>query len=59
MAVVNNTASEIGDVLLMRATIPVSGLIALTGFIESVVGETATRFWIKEFRYAIDGLNYG
>lgn len=58
MAVVQNSSSESGDVFLIRATIPVFGLQSLTGFIDSVVGETATRFWTKEFKYSTDGINF-
>lgn len=57
MAVINNTFSQIGDVLVIKAD-PVTGVTAVTGFTESVSGVTATRFFTKEFRYSLDGINF-
>lgn len=58
MAVINNTATEIGDVLLITVNVPVVGLTSLTSFVDSVIGETGTRYFTREFRYSIDGLNF-
>ena len=59
MAVVENTSSEIGDVIFMKTENAVTGLTSITGFTDSTVGETAERFFIKKFRYSLDGgLNY-
>jgi hypothetical protein len=56
MAVINNTCSEIGDVLLFSSQSPIVGIIQLTGFNDSTVGENGTRFFKKEFSYSIDGI---
>ena len=50
MAVVDNTASAIGDVLLIEVEIPVIGLSSISSFIDSVVGVTATRYFEKYCR---------
>ncbi len=56
MAIVNNTASEIGDQILIQATAPVFGVIRLESFDDDVAGETGSRFFKKEFSYSIDGI---
>ena len=55
MAVINNIVTQNGDCLLIQAEAPVTGLVGLTDFIDSVQGENSNRFWKKEFRYSIDG----
>jgi hypothetical protein len=56
--IVGNTCSEIGDVLLMESSIPITGLTSITSFIDVIIGETGTRFFLKEFSYSNDGLNF-
>jgi hypothetical protein len=58
MAVVENKATELGDVLIIRAEVPIVGLISLTDFIDTTTGEDGNKFFNKEFRYTIDGVNY-
>lgn len=58
MAVINNTLSSVGDSILIKVRVPLLGLTSITGFIDSVVGVTGSRFFTKEFRYALDGINY-
>lgn len=58
MAVVNNTLSEIGDVIIVPAGVPITGLSAISSYTESVSGETGTRLFTREFRYSLDGINY-
>lgn len=59
MAIVGNTASEIGDVMIMTTEIPLVGISSITGFVDSVVGVTGTRLFEKKFRYSLDGgLNF-
>lgn len=55
MAIVGNTASEIGDVLYIQNTAPAIGITAINSFTDVVGGETAGRFWTKTFRYSLDG----
>jgi len=55
MSIVQNTVSEIGDVLLIHPTNPVTGLSALSGFTDVVGGEIGTRFFTKEFRWSVNG----
>lgn len=55
MAVVGNTASEIGDVIQMQMTTPITGNVSFNSFTDITVGVTGTRFWIKYFRYSLDG----
>jgi hypothetical protein len=58
MAIIDNRATEIGDVILVKAEAPVVGVIAFTSFSDTLTGETATRFFDKEFRYSTDGIIY-
>ena len=59
MAIVGNTASEIGDVMIIVTDIPLTGISSITGYTDSTVGETGTRFFDKKFRYSLDGgLNF-
>ena len=58
MAIVENKASEIGDVILIKASVPIIGLVTLASFTDSTVNETGAKFFTKEFRYSTDGINY-
>jgi hypothetical protein len=58
MAIVENKATEIGDVILIKADAAVIGLIALQSFADTTVGETGSRFFTKEFRYSFNGLTW-
>lgn len=58
MSVVNNTLSEINDSIVFTMDFPVDGINSLTGFTEGVEGETVDRFFNREFRYAIDAINF-
>ncbi len=58
MAVVGNTSSEIGDVIVSRSSV-LTGIVSISNFSDTIVGETATRFFTKSFRYSLDGgLNF-
>lgn len=56
--IIDNTLSEVGDILIISSEIPVVGIDELTSFSDSVSGETGTRFFIKYFRYSIDSINF-
>jgi len=56
MAIVENSASEINDVILIQSFSPIFGIVSLTGYIEVTTGETGTRFFDKKFSYSIDGV---
>lgn len=58
MAIIENRSTEIGDVIHIKAEVPIIGLIALTGFIDQTQGENSDRFFLKEFRYSTDGFNW-
>ena len=59
MAVVGNTCSEIGDVMIVTMDTPITGVRQINNFTDNSVGETATRFFEKKFRYSLDGgLNF-
>lgn len=58
MAIVENIASEIGDVIVIKASVPIVGLVTLASFTDTLINETATKFFTKEFRYTLDGINY-
>ncbi len=58
MAIVNNILTEIGDTVIVQANIPITGLATITGYIDTVLGVTGTRFFKKEFRYSLDTINW-
>lgn len=53
MAITGNISNQAGDSFLIRADVPIVGLIALTSFIDTTTGS-----FYKEFRYAVDGINF-
>ena len=53
MAIVNNVSDALGDVLIIRSSTPVVGIVSLTSYTDVVTGT-----WTKEFRYTVDGINY-
>jgi len=55
MAILENVSTEEGDVLRIKTEIPIVGLISLTQFVDTTVGESLTDYFKKEFRYSIDG----
>lgn len=54
--VINNKATEIGDVLLINAILPIYGVIRLQSFTDTTVGETTDRYFYKEFSFSTDGV---
>ena len=58
MAIVANRSTEVGDVIFISAEVPIVGLLALTDFTDTVVGDTVTRYFEKTFRYSLDGINW-
>jgi hypothetical protein len=58
MAIIENRATEIGDIILINTDVPVIGIITLTGFLDSVGGENGNRFFKKEFRYSNNGVTF-
>lgn len=57
MAVINNTLSEINDVIIFETTM-VSNIISITSLTDGTIGETADRFFIKEFQYTVDAIHF-
>lgn len=58
MAVIQNRATEQGDVLIIKSEVPIIGLVALLDFLDDVDGETGSKYFSKQFRYSLDGINY-
>jgi len=56
--VTGNNTTEIGDVIVIHTTTPLVGLVAISGFIDSILGLSGTRFFTKQFRYSVDGINW-
>jgi len=56
--VIDNRATEIGDVIIVKGNVPLQGVVSLISFTDTLVGETASRFFIKTFRFAVDGINF-
>lgn len=59
MAVTNNILTEVGDAVIFKMDYSVHGIDSITGMSDGLTGETGTRFFTKEFRYTLDGLNWG
>lgn len=55
MAIILNTSSEIGDVMIIKTETPILGLLYLSSFTDTVIGETASKYFTKVFRYSVDG----
>lgn len=58
MAIVQNKATSLGDIILIQTSVPILGIVTLQSFVDNVVGETSTKFFNKKFRYSTDGINY-
>lgn len=58
MAIVQNRATEIGDVLWIKVEVPIVGLVALTSFIDDTDDESTSITFTKVFRYSFDGVLY-
>lgn len=60
MAIIENRVTAEGDVLIIKPEVPVVGLLALYQFVDTTVGESETDYFLKEFRYSVDGgLTFG
>jgi len=55
MAILENVSTEAGDVLRIKTETPIVGLLSLTQFVDTTVGESDTDYFRKEFRYSADG----
>lgn len=56
--IIQNRASEIGDVIYIQTDAPLIGLIALVSFSDDTEGEYADRSFKKTFRYSTDGVTW-
>jgi len=52
MAIVENIASEDGDIIRINTDVPVVGIISLSSFMDTTVGETGSVYFTKTFRYS-------
>jgi hypothetical protein len=55
MAVIENRATEDGDIISIQTDVPIVGIVALTSFSDATTGETGTTYFQKTFRYSING----
>jgi len=58
MAVIENRATELGDVLIIKTEVPIIGIVTLLSFTDNVSGETGDNYFQKAFRYSVDGINF-
>jgi hypothetical protein len=56
--IVNNTLSEIGDVLIIYSQVIVNASISISSYSDNLFGVTNNKFFDKRFRYSLDGLTY-
>lgn len=54
--VINNTATQVNDVLIIQVKSPILGITSLQTYSDVTVGETVNRFFKREFSYSLDGL---
>lgn len=59
MEVVNNIASEVGESILFKLDGPINSVQSIVGYTDSTIGEDQFKFFDKEFRYTLDGINWG
>ena len=55
MAVIESRVTENGDVIIIKTNVPVVGIVALTSFIDSTIGETGSVYFEKTFKYSTNG----
>lgn len=55
MAVLENIVTAEGDVLRIRTEAPIVGLLSLSQFVDTTVSESQTDYFLKEFRYSVNG----
>lgn len=58
MAIIENKSTENGDVLVIKTSVPIIGLISLLNFVDETEGEGEAVYFEKKFRYSLDGLNW-
>jgi hypothetical protein len=59
MAIINNTLSEVGDILELNSYVAFNGtIVSFTGYTDVLTGVTGTRFFDKIFRCSLDGANW-
>lgn len=56
--IIENRSSEIGDIIYIKAEVPIIGLLALVDFYDQTVGETSQKNFERKFRYSLDGINW-
>ena len=59
MAVTGNILSEINDEVIFTMDYPLNGITSISAYTDGVTGVTGTRLFEKEFRYTLDGVNWG
>jgi len=55
MAIIENRTTAEGDVLIIKPEVPIVGLVSLYNFVDTTVNESATDYYLKEFRYSVNG----
>ncbi len=58
MAVTGSSTDANGDQLLVSLKTPYENVVEVTGFTDSITGETTSCFYNKDFRWGIDGVTY-
>jgi hypothetical protein len=59
MAIVENRATEDGDIISIQTDVPIVGIISLTSFSDTTGGEDGSTYFEKTFRYSINaGMTY-
>lgn len=55
--IIGNTCSEIGDVLLIDSQVAIpANYVQVSSYVDTTIGETAVRYFDKQFRASQDGL---
>ena len=58
MAVTGSSTDANGDQLLVSLKTPYENVVEITGFTDSITGESTSCYYNKDFRWGIDGVTY-
>tara|TARA_R110001599_G_scaffold342443_1_gene564257 strand:+ start:754 stop:2766 length:2013 start_codon:yes stop_codon:yes gene_type:complete len=58
MAVTGSSTDANGDQLLVSLQTPYENVVEILGFTDSITGETTSCYYLKDFRWGIDGVTY-
>jgi hypothetical protein len=58
MAIVVNSATEIGDSIILELNYDIDGHVFFDSYSDSTTNESENVYWVKDFSYSIGGGDY-